>query len=107
MPAPAPLRVTRRRRTDRDSCTPRPLPSPQERALSWVFKEYGASPAVPTGVLVEFLRHELQVRGRRDAERGQRGGRPKGGRATFGRDTLPSFKGGRATIGRNTLPTFD
>lgn len=38
-----------------------PLPL-QERVAQFVVKEYGNAPAVPTAVLMELLRSELQVR---------------------------------------------
>ena len=37
-------------------------PSLQERVAQFVVKEYGNAPAVPTAVLMEVLRQELQVR---------------------------------------------
>lgn len=42
-----------------------PAPSLQERVAQFVVKEYGNAGAVPTNVLMEVLRHELQVRRRR------------------------------------------
>ena len=39
-------------------------PCLQERVAQFVVKEYGNAPAVPTGVLMEVLRQELQVGGR-------------------------------------------
>lgn len=41
---------------------PTSLPPLQERVAQFVVKEYGNAPSVPTAVLMEVLRQELQVR---------------------------------------------